>query len=55
MPAGPLVFERDDRSPVESAEARTFTLASGRTSHYYVDGRKVTLSAQGAAPSVRAC
>ncbi len=27
----------------------TFTLASGRTSHYYVDGRKVTLSAQGAA------
>ena len=27
----------------------TFTLASGRTSHYYVDGRKVTLSAEGAA------
>ena len=27
----------------------TFTLASGRISHYYVDGRKVTLSAQGAA------
>jgi orotate phosphoribosyltransferase len=27
----------------------TFTLASGRKSHYYVDGRKVTLSAQGAA------
>ena len=26
----------------------TFTLASGRTSHYYVDGRKVTLSAMGA-------
>jgi orotate phosphoribosyltransferase len=26
----------------------TFTLASGRTSHYYVDGRKVTLSADGA-------
>ena len=25
----------------------TFTLASGRTSHYYVDGRKVTLSAAG--------
>src|SRR3954466_13534831 len=25
-----------------------FTLASGRTSHYYVDGRKVTLSAEGA-------
>jgi orotate phosphoribosyltransferase len=27
----------------------TFTLASGRKSHYYVDGRKVTLSAEGAA------
>jgi len=27
----------------------TFTLASGRMSHYYVDGRKVTLSAEGAA------
>jgi orotate phosphoribosyltransferase len=27
----------------------TFTLASGRTSHYYVDGRKVTLSAEGSA------
>jgi orotate phosphoribosyltransferase len=27
----------------------SFTLASGRTSHYYVDGRQVTLSAEGAA------
>src|SRR3954453_10010737 len=27
----------------------TFTLASGRTSHYYVDGRAVTLAAEGAA------
>lgn len=27
----------------------TFTLASGRTSHYYVDGRRLTLSAEGAA------
>src|SRR5512135_1737795 len=26
----------------------SFTLASGRCSHYYVDGRKVTLSAEGA-------
>ncbi len=26
----------------------TFTLASGRSSHYYVDGRTVTLSAEGA-------
>ena len=25
-----------------------FTLASGRSSHYYVDGRKITLSAEGA-------
>ena len=25
----------------------TFTLASGRTSHYYVDGRRVTLSSEG--------
>lgn len=25
-----------------------FTLASGRTSHYYIDGRKITLSAEGA-------
>ena len=27
----------------------SFTLASGRASHYYVDGRQVTLSAEGAA------
>jgi orotate phosphoribosyltransferase len=27
----------------------TFKLASGRMSHYYVDGRKVTLSSEGAA------
>ena len=27
----------------------TFTLASGRLSHYYIDGRKLTLSAEGAA------
>jgi orotate phosphoribosyltransferase len=26
----------------------SFTLASGRSSHYYIDGRKVTLSAEGA-------
>jgi orotate phosphoribosyltransferase len=25
-----------------------FTLASGRSSHYYIDGRKITLSAEGA-------
>jgi orotate phosphoribosyltransferase len=33
----------------DSLRRGTFTLASGRTSHYYVDGRKVTLSAAGAA------
>ena len=32
----------------ESLRTGTFTLASGRSSHYYVDGRKVTLSADGA-------
>jgi orotate phosphoribosyltransferase len=33
----------------DALKTGTFTLASGRTSHYYVDGRKVTLSAPGAA------
>jgi orotate phosphoribosyltransferase len=33
----------------DALQTGTFTLASGRTSHYYVDGRKVTLSAEGAA------
>ena len=33
----------------DSLRTGNFTLASGRTSHYYVDGRKVTLSAEGAA------
>jgi orotate phosphoribosyltransferase len=33
----------------EALKLGTFTLASGRTSHYYIDGRKVTLSAEGAA------
>ena len=33
----------------EALKTGTFTLASGRTSHYYVDGRRVTLSAEGAA------
>jgi orotate phosphoribosyltransferase len=47
--------ERDARGPLiallkrEALRTGTFTLASGRTSHYYVDGRKVTLSAEGAA------
>jgi orotate phosphoribosyltransferase len=33
----------------DSLRTGQFTLASGRQSHYYVDGRKVTLSAEGAA------
>ena len=32
----------------DSLRTGEFTLASGRKSHYYVDGRKVTLSADGA-------
>ncbi len=32
----------------DSLRLGSFTLASGRTSHYYIDGRKVTLSAEGA-------
>jgi orotate phosphoribosyltransferase len=33
---------------VDALRLGSFTLASGRTSHYYIDGRKVTLSAEGA-------
>ncbi|QDV32737.1 orotate phosphoribosyltransferase [Tautonia plasticadhaerens] len=33
----------------DALKVGTFTLASGRSSHYYVDGRRVTLSAEGAA------
>src|SRR4051812_15268709 len=33
----------------DALKTGSFTLASGRTSHYYVDGRRVTLSAEGAA------
>jgi orotate phosphoribosyltransferase len=32
----------------ESLKLGTFKLASGRTSHYYIDGRKITLLAEGA-------
>ena len=40
----------------DALKTGSFTLASGRSSHYYVDGRKVTLSAEGAArSSVRGC
>jgi orotate phosphoribosyltransferase len=33
----------------DALQLGTFILASGRSSHYYIDGRKVTLSAEGAA------
>jgi orotate phosphoribosyltransferase len=32
----------------EALRMGSFTLASGRSSHYYIDGRKVTLAAEGA-------
>ena len=32
----------------------SFKLASGRMSHYYVDGRRITLSSEGAASLPRA-
>ena len=47
-------FVRYDREQLiallqrDALKRGSFTLASGRTSHYYVDGRKVTLSAEGA-------
>lgn len=47
-----LAFDRERLVALLKRDALrlgTFTLASGRTSHYYVDGRKVTLSAEGAA------
>lgn len=51
----PAMAELFDRSRLiellrrDALRTGTFTLASGRSSHYYVDGRKVTLSAEGAA------
>ncbi len=47
-------WERHDRQQLvallkrEALRTGKFTLASGRSSHYYIDGRKVTLSAEGA-------
>jgi orotate phosphoribosyltransferase len=52
MESGIVRYERERLIALLQRDALkrgTFTLASGRTSHYYVDGRKVTLSAQGAA------
>ncbi len=52
MSAGEIRYDRERLIALlqrDSLKRGTFTLASGRTSHYYVDGRKVTLSAAGAA------
>jgi orotate phosphoribosyltransferase len=52
MGSGLVAYERERLIALLQRDALkrgTFTLASGRTSHYYVDGRKVTLSAEGAA------
>ena len=52
MESGLIQYKREaliDLLGREALRQGTFTLASGRTSHYYVDGRKVTLSARGGA------
>jgi orotate phosphoribosyltransferase len=52
MTRGDILYDREQLIELLRCDALkrgTFTLASGRTSHYYVDGRKVTLSAAGAA------
>lgn len=52
MESVPVRYERERLIELLQRDALkrgTFTLASGRTSHYYVDGRKLTLSAEGAA------
>jgi orotate phosphoribosyltransferase len=54
MPMGTDVFRYQREQLIgllqrDALKRGTITLASGRTSHYYVDGRKVTLSAEGAA------
>jgi orotate phosphoribosyltransferase len=52
MTSGDIRYDRQrliEQLQRVSLKRGSFTLASGRTSHYYVDGRKVTLSAAGAA------
>jgi orotate phosphoribosyltransferase len=54
MPMGTGVVKYDREQLIgllqrDALRRGTFKLAGGRTSHYYVDGRKVTLSAHGAA------
>jgi orotate phosphoribosyltransferase len=48
----PICYERERLIELlrrDALKLGTFTLASGRISHYYIDGRKLTLSAEGAA------
>jgi orotate phosphoribosyltransferase len=48
----PICYERERLIELLKRDALklgTFTLSSGRRSHYYIDGRKLTLSAEGAA------
>jgi orotate phosphoribosyltransferase len=48
----PICYERERLIELlrrDALKLGTFTLASGRLSHYYIDGRKLTLSAEGAA------
>jgi orotate phosphoribosyltransferase len=52
MGSGSVRYDRERLIAILQRDALkqgNFTLASGRMSHYYVDGRKVTLSAEGAA------
>jgi orotate phosphoribosyltransferase len=52
MGSGLVRYEREPLIALlrrDAVKTGQFVLASGRASHYYVDGRKVTLSAEGAA------
>ncbi len=52
VPDMAMEFDRDRLIALlrrDALRTGSFTLASGRASHYYVDGRTVTLSAEGAA------
>ena len=54
-----LAWEKEERGRLvellkrDALRLGTFTLASGRSSHYYIDGRRVTLQAEGSAPYCR--
>ena len=42
------LFEPVETQQRDALKTGNFTLSSGRSSHYYIDGRKVTLAAEGA-------